>query len=269
MLFSRIRNIIGCIINKERRRESIYNRRRHLLISIVNNTVRKQKKDTSIIPIIIINYNRLADLKTLITFLQDRKHKNIIIVDNKSTYPPLLEYYKTIEHKVVIEKMDKNYGHMVFWENRYLYEKYSKGYYIITDADIIPNKNLPQNYIEQLINILDKHKSVTKVGFALRIDNIPESYIHKQKVIDWEKKYWDNPIAEDLYLNELDTTFAVYPPRYNYNLLNFYFAIRVAGNFTAQHNGWYIDDKNLTEEEVFYFKTANESNSWKINTNNN
>jgi glycosyltransferase involved in cell wall biosynthesis len=262
----KVRNIINCVVNKRDRENYIYNHRESFFIPLINKTVRKQKKDPLSIPILIINYNRLADLKALINFLQERKHKNIVIVDNNSTYPPLLDYYKTIEQDVTIERMNKNYGHMVFWENRELYNKYSKGYHIITDADIIPNENLPSNYIRQLLDILDKNKNVTKVGFALRIDDIPDYYQHKQKVLEWEKKHWENNIGNNLYLNELDTTFAIYPPRYKYDLLNFYSAIRVAGDFTAKHNGWYIDNQNLTEEEEYYFETANDSNSWKIET---
>lgn len=260
----RLKNAINCIINKKDRENYIYNRRKSSFIYLINKTVRRQKKNPLSIPIIIINYNRLADLKTLVSFLKERHHNNIIIVDNASTYLPLLEYYKKIETSVTIERMDRNYGHMVFWENQDLYNKYSSGYHIITDSDIIPHKDLPTNYLKQLMDILDRNKDITKVGFALKIDDIPDYYQHKSKVLEWEKKHWENPVGDNLYRNELDTTFAIYPPRYQYDLHNFYFAIRVAGDFTAQHNGWYIDDQNLTEEEQYYFKTASDSNSWKI-----
>lgn len=249
-------------------KEYIYNRRKNSLIYLFNKTVRQQKNDPLIIPIIIINYNRLADLKTLIKFLQERRHKNIVIVDNNSTYLPLLEYYKEIEKDIKIEYMHKNYGHMVFWENQDLYKKYSKGYHIVTDSDIIPNANLPVEYLYKMIRILDNNKHITKVGFALKIDDIPDYYQHKAKVLEWEKKHWENLVGENLYLNELDTTFALYPPQYQYNLLNFYSAIRIAGDYTAQHKGWYIDDQNLTDEEIYYFKTASDSNSWKIDIKN-
>lgn len=263
------RNLFRNLFSYSFWKEYTYNRRKNSFIRIINKTVRRQKKDPLSIPIIIINYNRLADLKILVNFLLERKHKNIVIIDNNSTYPPLLNYYKTIEQKVTIERMVENYGHMVFWDNSDLYNKYANGYHIISDADIIPNKNLPEDYVRQLMDILDKNKYVTKVGFALKIDDIPDFYQHKQKVLDWEKKHWENPIGNDLYLNELDTTFAIYPPHYKYELMNFYSAIRVAGDFTAQHNGWYIDNENLTEEEKYYFKTASDSNSWKIEIKDN
>lgn len=81
---------------------------------LFNHTVKKQRKDTSEIPVIIINFNQLHYLKQLVDFLLIRNFKNIIIIDNKSDYPPLLDYYREINNKVTIELMDNNYGHKVF-----------------------------------------------------------------------------------------------------------------------------------------------------------
>lgn len=234
------------------------------LLSATNSTVRKQRKDPLSIPIIIINYNRLADLKKLIKFLLDRKHKNIVIVDNTSTYTPLLEYYEHIKDKVTIEFMDQNYGHLVFWNNADLNKKYSSGYHIITDSDILPNENLPSDYLHTMISKLHKYTNVTKVGFALQINDIPDSFAPKETVIDWEKQFWENEIEKDIYKAALDTTFALYYPNYKIKIPAFYRGVRLAGNFMARHEGWYVDSKNMTEEEKFYYRTANASSSWKL-----
>jgi len=194
----------------------------------------------------------------------ERNHKNIVILDNQSTYLPLLNYYQEIKDKVTIRVMDKNYGHLAFWLNREVYTEFSSGYYIVTDSDIIPNKKLPNDYINQLMQILNKNKKLTKVGFALNIDDIPDSFSQKEKVISWEEKFWRNKVEENIYLADIDTTFAIYPPKYEYLYENFYNAIRVAGDFTARHGGWYIDVNNLTEEDKYYFRTSNSSNSWKL-----
>ena len=50
--------------------------------------------DAKQIPIVINNFNRLGYLKRLIASLESRGYKNIHIIDNNSTYPPLLEYYE-------------------------------------------------------------------------------------------------------------------------------------------------------------------------------
>ncbi|NDW09801.1 glycosyltransferase [Dysgonomonas sp. 520] len=241
----------------------IHKKRIKPLIYILNKLVRKQKKNPLSIPVIIINYNRLKGLKQLVTFLIERKHQNIIIIDNDSSYPPLLEYYEHIKDKVTIERLNKNWGHLVLWKNNDLLLRYTKGYYIVTDSDILPNDKLPVDYVSQLMNILNENDEVVKVGFALDISDIPESYALKDKVLDWEKQYWEKPIGKDLYLANLDTTFAIYPPLYRFDHISKFFSgIRVAGNFTAKHEGWYVDSNNMTEEELYYKNTANSSNNW-------
>ncbi|MCL1662661.1 hypothetical protein M2T78_00225 [Elizabethkingia ursingii] len=237
---------------------------------LFNHTIKKQRKDTSEIPVIIINFNQLHYLKQLVDFLLIRNFKNIIIIDNKSDYPQLLDYYREINNEVTIELMDKNYGHKVFFESKELLSKYGKGYYILTDSDIIPNHHLPQNFVDILISVMEQNfEMVNKVGFALDLKSIPDTYPVKTKVLKWENQYWENELDKDIYLAHIDTTFALYKPGYpkRFKDNDFYKAIRIAGNFTAIHGGWYINPKELSEENKHYLKTSNNSASWKINEN--
>lgn len=234
-----------------------------------NPLVLKQRKKPNSIPVIIINFNQLDNLKKLVDFLLVRKIENIVIIDNKSDYPPLLEYYQTIQTKVKVELMDNNEGHMVFFKNKRLQKEYGKGYYILTDADILPNPNLAFNFIKIMIQKMDKyHRQIVKVGLALDLDTIPNYYPLKERVINWEKKYWLNQLEKDVYFADIDTTFALYKPSYPNKFRvkqhHFYRAIRLAGNFTSKHMGWYLNPKELTEEQRHYMQTASGSNSWKF-----
>lgn len=224
------------------------------------------------IPVIIINFNQLFYLKKQIDFYLNRGFKNIIIVDNKSSYPPLLEYYNELKSNsnITIELMSDNFGHMVFYNNKTLQKKYGKGFYFLTDADVVPNANLPLDFFETMLKFLKNNFiNVTKVGFALDIDSIPDYYPKKQNVINWEKAFWKNRTKEkeESYFALIDTTFALYKPGYpkKYNQNEFLYAIRIAEYFTAKHGGWYIDYNNMTDEQLFYQNTANSSSSWKIN----
>ena len=38
--------------------------------------------------------------------------------------------------------------------------------------------------------------------------------------------------------------------------------IRIGGDFTCMHGGWYIDPNNMTDEQINYFRTSNSSSSW-------
>lgn len=234
-----------------------------------NPLVRAQRRNPKSIPIIIINFNQLFYLNKLVNFLVARNFEKIVIVDNLSTYPPLLEYYKNLPPNVILERMDENYGHMVFFINKELQEKYGPGFYVVTDADIVPNENLPEDFMDTMLKILNKefHK-VTKVGFALKTDDIPETYTFRDHVLDWERKFWFLKYNHSLdsYYAKIDTTFALYKPQYPrlLNSLEFLTGIRIAGNFTARHGGWYIDPNNMTDEQKYYQQTSTSASSWLI-----
>jgi len=249
--------------------KSIYHYIYYQYLVRTNTLIRQQRKQPFTIPIIIISFNQLFYLKKLIDFLLERGFKNIVIIDNQSTYPPLLEYFKTLPATVIVKRLDKNYGHNIMYQHHKAIEEFTKGYFVITDPDIVPNANLPENFMEFMINKLDQYfNEVTKVGFALKIDDIPEHFPFKNKVIGWESRFWENEMDEKCYLNILDTTFALYKPNYPLKFYNLPFlpAIRIAGDFTAVHGGWYKDPLNLTEEETYYQKTTSISSSWNFDT---
>lgn len=240
---------------------------RYLYLLKTSPLLKNQLQDPLTIPVIIVNYNQLHDLKQLIGFLISRQFKNIVILDNHSDYPPLLEYYRAIKDEVTVELLPENYGHMVFFERKELQHKYGKGFFILTDADIIPNPSLPEDFMDTLLKLIHTYfRNVTKVGFALDLNTIPDFYPMKEKVIDWEKQFWAAEVEKDLYKANLDTTFALYKPGYpqHFNTQSFLKALRIAGNFTAVHGGWYINPEQFTEENLHYIKSVGKSSTWKL-----
>ena len=235
---------------------------------LLNSTLIKSQRKTPLqIPIIIVNFNQLYFLKKLINFLTDRNFQKIVIIDNASDYLPLLEYYVQLPNTVTVERMAHNEGHLVFFKNDFLQDKYGRGYYVLTDADIIPNNEIPENFLETMIKLLDKYfKNITKVGLALDIDHIPEYYPLKTKVINWEQQFWQTEIEKNTYKASIDTTFALYKPNYprQFSNVKFLRGIRMGGKFTALHGGWHIDPKNYSEENLHYIKSVNKSSSWKL-----
>ncbi|WP_375234787.1 glycosyltransferase [Winogradskyella sp.] len=246
------------------------------ILSLVNNyifvfiirrfdsEVRHQLNNIKSIPIIIINFNQLHYLKQLISRLQNMGYYNLVIVDNNSTYKPLLEYYKSIEGHVSIERLTTNHGHLSFWKEKDLIEKYTKGYYVITDADVVPITDCPDSFLEMFIKLLDKAYDRTKVGFSLKLDDIPEYNPQNKTIKDWEAQFWKTKIHPLAYKAEIDTTFALYRPRYTYQKKNFTKAWRTDFPLQAIHGGWYINPHDLTEEQAYYQKTANISASWLL-----
>ena len=148
------------------------------------------------IKVFIISYNRLSYLKRLVEWLEKAGFERIHIVDNASTYPPLLEYLKNSKH--IVHRMEANYGHLVFWKCGKFDDIIRGEEYIVTDCDVLPVEECPKNVTEYFLKILDKYPSHTKVGFSLKIDDLPDCNLSKQAVLDWEGQFWRKKIENGL-----------------------------------------------------------------------
>ena len=238
----------------------------HKVIAIINrrlfsNNKSNRKINFKNIPIIINNRNRLTYLKQLINWLEKNGYSNIYIIDNNSNYQPLLNYYKTINYKIF--HLSENVGHLSLWKTDII-KQFEKDYYVYTDPDVLPIEECPDNILEHFYNLLIKYSSIEKVGFALKIDDLPNCYIDKSKVAEWEQKFWNKEIEKDVYDAAIDTTFALYKPFTNGNnyVQN---ALRTAGKYQLHHLPWYEDSNNENEENIFYKKNIKKGAShWII-----
>jgi len=84
----------------------------HYLAELINPS---QIIDYKRIPIIINNFNRLTYLKELIQSLEQRGYSNIYIIDNLSTYQPLLDYYESCRYRIF--RLKKNLGSYALWNS--------------------------------------------------------------------------------------------------------------------------------------------------------
>lgn len=214
------------------------------------------------IPVFINCRDRYKPLLSLITWLEKEGMKNIILVDNHSSYQPLLAYYEKTSH--IVLRLGQNIGHRAPWDSGAI-NLYAKGKpYIVTDPDVIPDKD-SHGAIKYFVKILNKYKEYNKVGFGLRIDNIPDCYDLKENVIQWESKFWEDKVDHDLYDALLDTTFALYRPNTPYTIEK---ALRTGGKYVAEHEPWYADSSNPSDEVRYYRTHANkDSGTWGLTAN--
>jgi hypothetical protein len=200
------------------------------------------------IPIIINNRNRVTHLQNLIAWLEKNGYTNIHIIDNDSSYPPLLDFYKVCKYPVHI--LRQNVGHLALWKSGII-EKFEKGYYVYTDPDVIPAEDCPSDLVAHLLKVLQQHPEIEKAGPALKIDDLPDHYSEKKRVIEWESQFWKNTVAPDLYDAGIDTTFALYRP-YTNGYLWVQKAYRTGGKYVARHMPWYDHSAAPTPEDQYY-----------------
>lgn len=213
------------------------------------------------IPIVILNKDRFNPLVKLVDTLMVRGYNNIHIVDNLSTYPPLLQWYE--ESPINVQVYHNRHEETLF-DNGTVYhlmqtvkeERFANmlnNYYVFTDSDVIPDECVPENFIEDMIKVCDEYH-VDKVALGLRIDNLPKN-TQTDSVISIESQYWQDRLNNDeyeLYSAPVDTTFALYRP--NARALWSRSAIRMGGDFVARHEPWYYDPSNLPADELYYIK---------------
>lgn len=202
------------------------------------------------IPIFIISFNRLSYVEKMVQFLENNGYNNIHIIDNASTYPPLLEYFRKTSYDVI--RLEENKGHMVFW-NDSRFDKYRKNFYVVTDPDIEPITECPSDFIEKFFFVLKRHPYVRKVGFSLKIDDLPVDGVLSKNAFVWEKQFYEIKL-KDIYYADIDTTMALYMPDIYCEHLNFYRAFRTTFPYVARHLPWYKGQDDITEEDIYYSK---------------
>ena len=211
------------------------------------------------IPIIINNYNRLDCLQKLIKALEDRGYTNIHILDNLSDYPPLLAWYETCPYDVI--RLDRNIGYQAIWESG-VYDRFKRSFYVYTDSDVVPDENCPEDFMERFLKVLRKYPRCLKVGFGLRIDDLPDCFDHKEAVLLNEGRFWKEPLGDGLYKAQIDTTFALYRP-FCYGPANdHHLMIRTGEPYVARHLPWYVDSSNPSDEDLYYIRTSRQSTHW-------
>jgi hypothetical protein len=206
--------------------------------------------DTYSIPIIINNFNKLDSLKKLLHGLQSRGYYNIIVLDNKSTFPPLLDFYSKSDIEVIF--LNENYGFRALWQSG-IYERFKKNYFVYTDPDLEIINECPKNFLSHFKTQLTKNKLCSKVGFSLKIDDLPDASPFKEEVLIWETKYYSKPTVDKLFFRApIDTTFALYKP-YSFKHIRSPHAkiFRSAFPYQIRHLPWYITKDNRRRPVLF------------------
>ena len=211
------------------------------------------------VPIFINARDRLGVMKKLIDWLLAAGYRNLIILDNASTYPPLLKYYSELERdlRIKIIRLGKNFGFKAIWLSNILERLKISTPYVYTDPDVLPIERCPKNFIKRLMKILESNREVRKVGLGLVFDDI--TFFDSESARKLEALHYDGKkIGNNLYFSHVDTTFALYSNVRHYSLR---FSLRTAGGFMAYHLPWYFDYDNLPEDEKYYLEHADKSAS--------
>lgn len=205
------------------------------------------------LPVIINCRDRVTPLRRLLDWLERAGHRNIVLLDNQSTYPPLLRFYDQLPgHRLV--RVDANLGHTALWRLGLLERLGIDTPFVYTDPDVLPDERCPPDAVRHFCTVLLWYAGPIKVGFGLRIDDLPDRYRHKGAVVAWESRFQDpaRRFRPGLLWASIDTTFALYSPRAPYGVPG----VRTDVPYVARHLPWYADSDYPDEEELYYRRHA-------------
>lgn len=198
-------------------------------------------------PVVVIVRDRLSCLERLVDWLEDHGVDEIHLVDNDSTYPPLVAYLETSPHRVW--RVGGNLGHRAPWIIGIVAELSARGPFVVTDPDVLPAPSCPDDVFEHLARLLDRYPGVDKVGLGLRIDDLPAEFVHRDSVVTWEERFWHDEAEPGVYRAPVDTTFALYRATASHDFTN---ALRTGPPYVAHHLPWYADSSSPTDEDRYY-----------------
>lgn len=211
------------------------------------------------IPIFINARDRFEVMEKLVNWLLDADYRNIVILDNNSTYPKLLEYYLELEKisSVKIFRLKENFGYKALWKSNILEKLNISTPYVYTDPDVIPSENCPKDFVRHLYEILISNKEFRKVGPSIIWEDI--TFFDKKTMQKLESDFETQaPINKNLCYANIDTTFALYSNTRSYS---FRFSLRTLKDMRVRHLPWYADYDNLPEDEKYYIEHADGSSS--------
>lgn len=184
-----------------------------------------------------------------------------IILDNGSTYGPLLEWLDACPYQVI--RVGFNAGCYGFW--RVGRHRNQTAEYIVSDSDLDLSQ-VPNDAVDRLREALANNPDVSKAGLSLEIDDIPDTYRFRNDVFVWERSYWTVPRG-NAWLAGVGATFALYDPRRNEQLdKDFYSAVRLGRPYTARHLPWYLDVDHLSDELRYYYERCDNVAYWGSRT---
>lgn len=184
-----------------------------------------------------------------------------IILDNNSTYKPLLDWYSHCPAKVV--KLGRNRGHLCAWTCGLLplgkdhRKAFGQPYYAVSDPDL-DLTGCPPDLFDVLRQGLESHPEAIKAGVSLEITDIPAHNPLKFSIETHESNFWKVRADDRFWWAGVDTVLALYHCDRVFDPFNWISpALRSDRPYTAKHMPWYSDPSNLSEEERKYLANTN------------
>ena len=231
-------------------------------LSFLHHQVRPpQKYLQNSIPVFVPCFNNPTYVRNTVTQLRNIGLKHITLIDDGSTYPPMLDLLSELSSSVEVLRNESPGGARYIIHDEQCFGLLPERF-CITDPDLAFNPRVPEDFLTQLFALTEKYR-IGKAGFAIDISERErlrsDDFLiagRNWKIWEWESRFWEKPLeplssGDPVYEAGIDTTFAVYNKQF-FDPNDLHRAVRVAGNYTCQHLPWYKESIVPKEETSYY-----------------
>jgi hypothetical protein len=224
--------------------------------------------------VFVTNFNNLENgFRDMVAYFL-RKGIVPTVLDNQSSYPPLLKFYEEMKNEIDLVNVGYNGNTWVFWQAGFNTEENCADHYITTDGDCPPDPDCPEDLLEKMIAVLDEVPTAVKVSPGIRIDNIPDCYSRKADAIGCQVGLTNelpgtHPDIGDaahkeidvagvkIYRSITDTTMTCWRAGYrgegrlstnDWQVEQY----RMEAPYLVKHVPWYADSRVVSAEQRFY-----------------
>jgi FkbM family methyltransferase len=229
------------------------------------------------IPVFVNSYNQLTYLRDTVDWFAKHGFGNVTVLDNKSNYPPLLDYFQSDEFgaKARLRALGENLGPRKALTLAAQDPAVDRGF-IFTDPDLhLPDAPAP-DMVKEMHRIGTQHQ-FAKVGLALSVDpeinDLDLVTYNTRTVGQIELKYWRDEVADQVFRATTDTTFFLYVPQEG-GAKRFLDlgekqpripSVRMGRpEFVAIHRPWMRNDTVDASETAYYFGSVSHHSTFVV-----
>ena len=167
-----------------------------------------------------------------------------MLIDNASTYPPLVQYLHDCPHDVW--QLQVNIGSQALWQAQIVPDEP----FVLTDPDLIPVDDCPHDLVDHLAEALAQRPDFPKAGPGLYLEDVPADL----PCLEWERSLVspDRLVEPGVYGSLIDTTFALYRAGAPF----VYDGLRCGFPYQMRHMPWYVRPEEADEEDAYYLAHA-------------
>lgn len=170
-----------------------------------------------------------------------------IIVDNGSTYEPLLSFLEETPYPT--HRLSTNEGKFVVWKKDLIPP--TTRWYAVSDPDL-DLKETPNDLFEVLARGMEKYHWALKCGPSLALNAIPK-HSYREEIVFWEKRHWQGPLDDSYSWSAVDTTLALYHSAIPFDPQRWINpSLRTNQPYTVQHLPWIQLPEKVSEEDYNY-----------------